>query len=130
VADRLIELQYQRVHRVHFGGKPHDSEKYLNRRAESWGRMKDWIADDPCLLPDDDVLAAELSSVPYSYDSSRRMVLKSKEKMKADGIPSPDSADALALTFSENVAQREPDPPTWRETRFATHKRRRSAMAA
>ena len=129
VADRLIELQYNKVHRVHFGQRAYDPEKYLNRRAESWARMKDWLLDEPCLLPDDDVLCAELSSVSYNYDSSRRLVLKSKEKMKADGIPSPDSADALALTFSENVAQREPDPPTWRE-RLHVSRRRGSAMAA
>lgn len=130
VADRLIELQYLKVHRIHFGAKPHDPEKYLNRRAESWGRLRDWLIDEPNLLPDDDILASELSSVPYSYDSSRRLVLKSKEKMKGEGIPSPDSADALALTFSENVAPRHPDQPGWRELRLKPKARRRSAMAA
>lgn len=119
VADRLIEMQIPNVYRVHFGAKAYESEKYLNRRAECWGRGLDWIKDTPNLLPDDDQLQADITSVPYHYDSSRRLVLESKEKMKRDGIPSPDSGDAWALTFAENIAPRREVNPSWRD-RLAT----------
>lgn len=114
VADRLIEMNVKHVYRVHFGGKAYESEKYVNRRAECWGRGLDWLTDQPNLLPDDDKLQADMCSVPYGYDSSRRLVLESKEKMRRDGIPSPDSADAWALTFAENITPRTPDKPSWR----------------
>lgn len=120
VADRLIEMQVPNVYRVHFGGKAYDDLKYVNRRAECWGRTLDWFKDAPNLLPDDDQLQADLTSVPYHYDSSRRLVLMSKEKMKQLGIPSPDSGDALTLTFAENIAPQARDNPTdWRSQRLA-----------
>ncbi len=102
VADRLIELGYP-VQRIHFGGRAILEDLYLNRRAEMWGELKKAMEDPPFVLPDDDVLAGELSSVQYTYDSSRRLVLESKEKMKARGIKSPDRADAVALTFASKV---------------------------
>jgi hypothetical protein len=115
VADRLIEMQTPHVYRVHFGSKAYDSEKYVNRRAECWGRGRDWVIDEPNQLPDDDQLQADMTSVPYHYDSSRRLVLESKEKMRRDGIPSPDSGDAWALTFAENISPRESAPTSWRD---------------
>lgn len=104
VADRLIELGYP-VSRVHFGGKARQNEIYINRRAEMWGEMRNWFADTPCQVPDDDALEADLTAPQYTYDSSRRLVLESKEAMSKRGISSPDSADALALTFAEPYAQ-------------------------
>lgn len=114
VADRLIEMQVPRVYRVHFGGKAYEHEKYVNRRAECWGRCLDWLKDSPCLLPDDDQLQADLTSVPYHYDSSRRLVLMSKEEMRRKGIPSPDSGDAMCLTFAENITPRNDEQSSWR----------------
>ena len=128
VADRLIELKTPNVYRVHFGGKAYDAEKYVNRRAECWGRGRDWLLDTPNLLPDDDQLQADITAVPYHYDSSRRMVLESKEKMRRDGIPSPDSGDAWALTFAENIAPNANHPTDWRAQRLANLTGRGTAL--
>lgn len=102
VADRLIELGY-RVNRIHFGERAIEPMQYVNRRAEMWGLMRDWIADKPCDLPDDDLLESELCAPQYGYDSSRRLKLESKEDMKKRGVESPDGADATALTFAVPV---------------------------
>jgi hypothetical protein len=99
VADRLTEEGYPVV-RVHFGGAARDTQRYVIARDEIWGEMKDWLDDHPASIDDDDNLAAQLTSVQYSYDSKRRIKLESKEAMKARGLRSPDDADALALTFS------------------------------
>jgi hypothetical protein len=119
VADRLIEQGILNVNRVHFGGKAYEDDKYVNRRAECWGRAHDWIVDVPNQIADDDVLQTELCSVSYSYDSSRRMVMESKEHMKKQrGLPSPDKADSFVLTFAENVSvtnqYQEAESPDWR----------------
>jgi hypothetical protein len=98
VADRLIELGYP-VTRVHFGSKPLRDELYVLRRDELWGEMKTWFEDQPNTLPQDDALEADLTAPQYTYDSSRRLKLESKEQMRKRGISSPDSGDALALTF-------------------------------
>ena len=51
------------------------------------------------LVDDDDALHADLTSCGYKYDSSGRLLLESKQDMRNRGMPSPDSADAMALTF-------------------------------
>jgi hypothetical protein len=52
-------------------------------------------------IPDDNALHADLCSPGYRYDSQGRLLLESKQDIKRRGMPSPDSADAVALTFSE-----------------------------
>ena len=73
----------------------------LNRRAEMWLNMKNALQEGRFSIPDDDALHADLTSCGYKYDSSGRLLLESKIDMKKRGMPSPDSADAMALTFSE-----------------------------
>jgi hypothetical protein len=99
IADRLRELGYP-VLRVNFGETAVQDDKYPRRLDEMWGDMKAWLEDAPCKLPDDDLLQTELCMRQFTYDSSRRTVLDSKERMRARGLKSPDGADALALTFA------------------------------
>jgi hypothetical protein len=99
IADRLTELGYP-VNRVHFGERAIEDAQYRIRKDEMYGEMKAWLENQPCELPQDDVLASDLVGPMYTYDSSRRLVIESKEKMKARGLRSPDSADAVALTFA------------------------------
>jgi hypothetical protein len=103
VADRLRELNYP-VNRIMFGGKPTRDELYVIKRDEIWGDMLEWLEDVPNQLPNDDVLAADLTAPRYSYDSSRRKRLESKEQMRNRGVSSPDSGDAVALTFATPFA--------------------------
>lgn len=103
IADRLIELGYP-VNRVHFGEKALFDEIYLRRKDEMSGELKKWLQDLPCSLPNDEALKSDLTVSNYTYDSSRRLVIESKEKIRKRGLPSPDSADAVALTFAVNIS--------------------------
>lgn len=103
IADRLIELGYP-VNRVHFGERAIEADQYAIRRDEMWGEMAKWFQDAPNKLPLDQALAADLTGPTYTYDSSRRLKLERKEDMKRRGLSSPDSADALALTFAVRIA--------------------------
>lgn len=87
---------------VQFGGGSPDPQ-WLNMRAYMWATMKKWLADGGC-IPNDEQLCAELKT-PEGYQietgrNSGKIYLESKEDMKARGIPSPNRADALALTFA------------------------------
>ena len=62
--------------------------------------LKKWMADEPCQIPDDDSLHADLCGIRYTVDSNSRLVMEKKADMKKRGIRSPDEADALALTFA------------------------------
>jgi hypothetical protein len=112
IYDRLIEENYGHVvSAVNFGSKPIEppplddtgkpSGGPLNRRAEMWLNMRNALQEGRFSIPDDDSLHADLTSCGYKYDSSGRLVLESKQDMRKRGMPSPDSADAMALTFSE-----------------------------
>lgn len=117
LADRLIEMGYP-VTRVHFGEAAIDDKRYVKRRDELWGDMKDWFEDKPASIEDDDDVAKQLSSVQYTYDSSRRVKVESKEEMKKRGLRSPDDGDALALTFGGmRRAGGEDDAQYWRGRR-------------
>ena len=89
---------------VNFGARPEDGRKYANKRAEMWGRMADWFADPGGAdIPDDDMLHAQLCAPGYSFDSSSRLLLEAKEKIRERLGASPDGGDALALTFAESI---------------------------
>lgn len=104
IYDRLKEMGYgRRVRLVNFGSTEQllNRDKYKNKRAEMWGETREWLSDPGgAMIPDDDELQADLCAPGYRYDSLQRVILESKEDMKARGMRSPDCGDALALTFA------------------------------
>ena len=108
VIDRLRQLDYYVVE-VPFGGKATQPNLFLNKRAEMWWSVKEWI-DGGGSIPDDNTLKAELSTPVFWYDQVGRRVLESKDEIKKrlQGGGSPDIADALALTFAYPVAKQLP----------------------
>ncbi len=99
VVDRLRQLGLANVIEVNAGARPDQSDRYYNQRMEMWARMKDWLLTRGA-LPDRDDLADDLAAPLFEYDAQNRMRLEKKEDMKARSLPSPDLADALALTFA------------------------------
>lgn len=93
---------------VDFGGSP-DDERFLNKRAEMWWRLGDWLKTMQPQIPADQVLASEMPAPKFFYRVSgkrTKFVLESKDDMKKRGVTSPNRADALALTFAGPVAPR------------------------
>jgi hypothetical protein len=76
----------------------------VNKRAEMWGLMREWLVDEPAQIPDSDSLHADITAPHYAYDSNTRVKLERKVDMKRRGVRSPDEGDALALTFAEPIA--------------------------
>jgi hypothetical protein len=75
-----------------------------------WWLMADWVKSGGC-LPELQELAAELATPKFNYANARgKLELESKDDMRARGMPSPDVADALALTFASPVAPRARGP--------------------
>jgi hypothetical protein len=83
-----------------------------NRRAEMWGRLKDWIEDrEGCAsIPNIDDLGSDLVAPKQIHRTDGDWLLMSKSDMKKAGLRSPDLGDALALTFAskEYFAERAP----------------------
>ncbi len=103
VVDRLKEQGYK-VRGVNFGGQWKNKVAWGNKRAEMWGDMREWLKS--ASIPDDRKLKTDLISPREETDSSGAIFLESKKKMRSRGLASPDSADALALTFAYPVASK------------------------
>lgn len=101
VVDRLHELGYTDiVIGVNVATKAEEPSIYKNCRAELWDRMRGWfIQDMPVEIPDSDELQMDLCGLGYKYDSSDRLQIESKDDAKKRGLLSPDTSDALMLTF-------------------------------
>jgi len=103
ILDRLNEQGYG-VRGVNFGSKAKNPTVYGNKRAEMWGLMREWLKT--ASLPSDRTLKVDLTAPMERFDSSGVIMLESKEKMKSRGMASPDTADALAVTFAFPVARK------------------------
>ncbi len=97
VIDRLRQLHHDVVE-VHFSGAPSQA-RYLNKRAEMWFEMRDWLRAGGA-IPDLVDLKQDLAAPTYRFTPADKIQLESKDDIKARGLPSPDLGDALALTFA------------------------------
>lgn len=89
------------VYEINFSSKANDSEHYANKRAEIWSLMAKWVSTG--VLPNDEQLCKDLTNVRFEIDRGR-LKLEDKKFVRARLGRSPDTADALALTFSYPVA--------------------------
>lgn len=96
VVDSLIQAGHSPIE-IHFSGKAIDN-RYYNKRSEMWFNMADWIKRGGS-IPNDDDLIKELCAPTYAFQGGR-FLLEPKEQIKARLGYSPDSADALCLTFA------------------------------
>jgi len=81
-------------------------EVYANRRAESYGRLREWIDDgDIHQIPNDKKLIDEICAPLEEFDEkSGKIRIESKKDMKGKrGISSPDGLDVCAMIKCEKV---------------------------
>lgn len=102
----IAKQMHESIIPVDFGGRANDADTYGNKRAEIYGRLRDWLdaggyLGDPKNI---DVIEVkrELQSIEYNLRKSDEGViyLCSKDDIRKRIGRSPDRADALALTFS------------------------------
>lgn len=77
---------------------PASDPRYLNRRAEMWMRMAEWIKGGGA-LPNVPEMMAELTQPTYTFNNGKFQI-EPKDMIKKRLGRSPDLADALALTFA------------------------------
>ena len=100
VVDRLRELGHE-VRGVNVANRARDDKLFANLRAEGFWGLRERFRSGRISIPDDSQLISELTALRYSYDSSGRIRMESKDDMRRRGLPSPDKADALMLAFLE-----------------------------
>lgn len=140
VVDVLIHSGYD-ITPVGFGNSPvFQPEVYRYRSDEMWGRTRDAIKDTLVLpmLPmlanmrgverdrsvDDTAtkLFSDLTQREFGYTiQGEKISLESKRDMKSRGLQSPDIADALCLTYAQEVAPMKTPHGTRGETQMTKH---------
>ena len=91
---------------VAFGSRAVNEAKFLNRRAEMWYAVREWLQAGGA-IPNDPRLIKELAAPVYKFNATDKIQLEPNDDIKERLGFSPDIADALALTFAEHV------PPRW-----------------
>jgi hypothetical protein len=89
-----------RINAVNVGDKATDGETYINRRAEAYWKLREWIKKGGELVGTMDDWK-QLLQIKYRRELSGKLKIMSKDDMRKQGIESPDDADALMLTFYE-----------------------------
>lgn len=107
VYSRLAELGYNdRIMEVKASRRADEPDAYVNKRAEMWDRMAQWL-ERGADIPDNDIFESDLLMLSAEYDSSRRLKMQSKK----DIAHSPDLADALSFTFALNHVMPKSEQP-------------------
>lgn len=107
VADQLLRLNYPVVD-VHFGSRPTDARTYRFKVDELWGKLREHLRNRLVLPrrndPEAGDLKDQLTQREFGYTiAGEKVNLMSKTQMKELGLPSPDLADALVLTYDQEV---------------------------
>lgn len=106
IVDRMRELGYSMVEGVNVARSANERDRFANLRVELWWTMRDWLMQNelPVQIPDNDDLHGSLCSVNNKKARSNgQQLIEGKDDLKARGMPSPDEADALSLTFYSGV---------------------------
>jgi hypothetical protein len=113
-----LELMGINVYAVDFSASPDNDtqERYLNKRAEMYGRLREWLRKGGCIPKDrpgseNKGLAAQLTSATYTFQGDVKLQLESKKDIRRRLGLSPDEADALAITFAYPYLEQAFAPP-------------------
>jgi len=103
--------EFPGVRGVDFRRKAVEETRYVNKRAECYDGLKEWLKT--ASIQDDDLLKMELSVFQYEYRAQGQLKIETKEDAKERGNKSPNLADALAITFAEPVENGLLDDSLW-----------------
>lgn len=110
VIDRLRQMGYSNIMEINSASSPRD-QHYENKRAEMWDEGRKWMEAGGA-IPNDELLKADITAPIYFINRRGKMQLELKEDIKKRIGRSPDTADALMLTFAVPVAEAHSRPLT------------------
>ena len=98
---------------INVGRSARDKEQFVNLRAEGyWNLRLRFERGDIDIDPNDDDLAAQLVDLKWKPVSGR-IQIESKEEIRKRGKSSPDSADAIMLSFLDNTEDEKEYSLSW-----------------
>lgn len=105
VADKLTSLPGRGWSVTEYKGSrgAKDDDRFSNRRAEAFWKLRKLLEAGEIALPDDEELFEELLAIRWRADGKGRVQLERKKDLKKRLGRSPDKADALAMAFARGV---------------------------
>ena len=94
----MLNKEYPNVNLIPFASKA-TNESYANKRAEMYFNLAKAVRNG--LYIDDPMLTEELTNTRFMLDKNDKYILMPKAELKLILNRSPDTADALALTFCD-----------------------------
>ena len=109
VADALRKTTDIQIIDVNVSERPSNVAEYHNMRSEMWWKAREWFEKRDVSIPPDDVLISELATQewkPQEMTGKIRVETKSERKRRLGSNEggSPDRADALVMTFVQDVS--------------------------
>lgn len=101
VAKEIALASQLRVNSLNVNEEAEDKERYVNKRAEAYWRLRQWLRIGADLVNDD--RWKQLLTIKYRRELSGKLKIMGKREMQKLGIKSPDAADALMLTFITEI---------------------------
>jgi hypothetical protein len=102
VTDRVKQLNPMKlVQGINVGNTAHNSEMFINTRAEAYWALRERFITGDIAIPNDEQLMSELANIKYKFTPKGQIQIESKEDMKKRGLHSPDRADSVMLAFMQ-----------------------------
>jgi hypothetical protein len=99
VADRLLELDIPTV-AVNVAENSALNPQAMRLRDDLWLQVRDWFMRQDVKIPNSQQMIKDLQAPAFAITSTGKYKVSSKDDMRRRGFKSPDTADALALTFA------------------------------
>lgn len=98
-----LALTGKRIRAVNVGGPADDEARFVNKRAEAYWRMREWLMAGGELVEHEGW--KELLLIRFRRELNGKIKIMSKAEMRKAGIPSPNYADGLMLTFVDGTLE-------------------------
>jgi phage terminase large subunit len=98
IYDNFISSGVLNIIPVNFATSAQDKDRFENKKTEIFWKAKEWVERGNQLK--DQESFRQLSSIKYKIFDDKKIKLQSKQELIASGIPSPNVADAFAITFA------------------------------
>lgn len=92
------------VEKLNVAEKAYDNDRFPRLRDELWWRLREQFERGVISIPDDPILKGDLNAPRYD-DSTGFIKIESKKDMVRRGVESPNRADALMQTMSQDPDQ-------------------------
>ena len=90
---------------VNFSSRASQRKRFANLRAECYWTVRELLREGKMQLPSDPMLAADLTAPKYAPDPYGRILIESKDDIRARLGRSPDAGDGLALTYAVPITE-------------------------